>query len=155
MDMQLSPAPSGLRHAPMNLDSILALKVPGLRVVIIEDSKIIRERLEESLALIRNVEVVGHADNEMDALLLLRNVRWNVALIDLQLKVGTGIGVLKALGESAADDGHRIIVFTNYAYPPYETRCRALGAAHFFDKSRQWGSMMELITKLADADNAG
>lgn len=153
MDMQVSPAPCQVRHAPINLDAIPALKVPGLRVVIIEDSKIIRERLEESLALIPNVEVVGHADTEVDALLLLRKVRWNVAVLDLQLKVGTGIGVLKALGESGADDRHRIIVCTNYVFPQYETRCRSLGAAHFFDKSRQWNSMMELITKLASGDN--
>lgn len=154
MDMQISQSLTESRPIPVSLDSIPALRVPGLRVVIIEDSQIILERLEESLALIGNVEVVGHADNERDALMLLRNARWNVALVDLQLKSGTGIGVLKALGESAADDRHRVIVFTNYAYPQYEARCRALGAAHFFDKSRQWNSLMELITTLAAGDNA-
>ncbi|MEO8508203.1 MAG: response regulator [Betaproteobacteria bacterium] len=154
MDMQTLPSQTDSRQVPLSLDWIPALKVPGLRVVIIEDSKIILDRLEESLAVIRNVEIVGHADNEPDALLLLRNARWNVALVDMQLKTGTGIGVLKALGESAADDRHRIIVFTNYAYPQYEARCRALGAAHFFDKSRHWNSLLGLITKLAAGDNA-
>lgn len=154
MDMQISQSLTESQSMPVSLDSIPSLKIPGLRVVIIEDSKIILERLEESLALIANVEVVGHADNESDALMLLRNARWNVALVDLQLKSGTGIGVLKALGEAGTDDRHRVIVITNYAYPQYETRCRALGATHFFDKSRQWNSLMDLMTKLAAGDNA-
>ena len=117
MDRQLWPSLTQSRQVPPSLDRIPASKVAELRVVIIEDSKVILDRLDDSLAVIRNVEIVGLADNEPDAVLLLRNLRWNVALVDLQLKSGTGIGMLKALGESAADDRHRVIVFTNFAYP--------------------------------------
>ena len=68
-----------------------------LRVVIVEDSPIIRARLAESLSEIPNLEITGQAESESDALALLGGGDWDAVVLDLQLKQGTGLGVLKAL----------------------------------------------------------
>jgi DNA-binding NarL/FixJ family response regulator len=62
-----------------------------LRIVIVEDSAIIRARLAESLTEIPNLEIVGLAETEQEAVTLLRDADWDAAILDLQLKKGTGL----------------------------------------------------------------
>lgn len=123
--------------------------VAKLRVVIVEDSAIIRARLAESLAEIPNVEIVGQVETEADALAVLRQQRWDAAVLDLQLKQGTGLGVLKALGSAVRPPNAKIIVFTNYAFPQYRDRSLALGADFFFDKAREFHRVREVLAGLA------
>ena len=80
MDMsglQLSRA-----QAPMQHNSAAASR---LRVIIIEDSAIIRARLMESLAEIPNIEIVGEVETEASALAAMSDRRWDAAVLDLQL----------------------------------------------------------------------
>lgn len=121
-----------------------------LRVVIVEDSTIIRARLQETLSEIPNLEVVGNAETEVQALALLRGDAWDAAVLDLQLKQGTGLGVLKALAPGTRRLDSRIIVFTNYAFPQYRTRSLELGADYFFDKSREFHRVREVLAELAE-----
>lgn len=119
-----------------------------MRVVIVEDSEIIRARLSETISEIPKVEIVGQAETESEALALLRDTEWDAAVLDLQLKQGTGLGVLKTLGQSRSP-ATRIIVFTNYAFPQYRDRSLALGADYFFDKAREFDRVREVISELA------
>jgi DNA-binding NarL/FixJ family response regulator len=123
-----------------------------LRVVIIEDSAMIRARLAEALGEIADVRITGSAETERDALALLRRGEWDAAILDLQLKQGTGLGVLKSLGRANRPDGAKIIVFTNYAYPQYRQRSLALGADFFFDKAREFFRIREVLVDLAAGD---
>jgi DNA-binding NarL/FixJ family response regulator len=121
-----------------------------LRVVIVEDSTIIRARLSESLSEIPNLEIVGVAETEAEAFTLLRNDGWDAAVLDLQLKKGTGLGVLKALGQENRRPDTKIIVFTNYAFPQYRERSMMLRADYFFDKSREFHRVREVLAELAN-----
>jgi len=123
-----------------------------LRVVIVEDSAIIRARLSESLSEIRNLAIVGQADSEADALTLLRAGQWDAVILDLQLKEGTGLGVLKKLGAQDRPPHSKVIVFTNYAFPQYRDRSLSLGADYFFDKSREFHRVRDILADLADGE---
>ncbi len=123
-----------------------------LRVVIVEDSAIIRARLMESLGEIPNVEIVGQAETEAEALALLRQIEWDAAVLDLQLKQGTGLGVLKSIAQTPRRNHTKIIVFTNYAFPQYRDRSMLLGADYFFDKAREFHRVREVLTDLAAGD---
>ena len=127
----------------------MMLDTPKLRVVIVEDSAIIRARLAELLIEIPNVEIVGQVETEGDALAVLRQQQWDVAVLDLQLKTGTGLGVLKSLGNALRPPHAKIIVFTNYAFPQYRERSMALGADFFFDKSREFHRVREVLAGMA------
>ena len=120
-----------------------------MRVIIVEDSAIIRARLTEALAEIPNVEIVGQVETEADALSLLRQSRWDAAVLDLQLKQGTGLGVLKSLAHGTRPANTKIIVFTNYAFPQYRDRSLSLGADYFFDKAREFHRVREVLHQLA------
>lgn len=121
-----------------------------LRVVIVEDSAIIRARLAETLSEIPNLEIAGQAETEAEALALLRQGDWNAVVLDLQLKQGTGLGVLKILGRESRPAHAKIIVFTNYAFPQYRDRSMLLGADYFFDKAREFHRVREVLTDLAN-----
>lgn len=123
---------------------------PQLRVVLVEDSPIIRERLIESLTSTGNIKVVGQADSERGAVATLAGGEWDAVILDLQLKQGTGLGVLKALA-SVRPEGAKVIVLTNYAIPQYRERSLALGADYFFDKSREYDRVRTVLEELAEA----
>ena len=93
----------------------------SLRVFLVEDNPMIRERLIESLTATGAIDVVGHADTEWQAVEALSDGSWDAVLLDLQLKQGTGLGVLRAIGPSRPL-GAKIVVLTTYAIPPYRAR---------------------------------
>ena len=120
-----------------------------LRVIIVEDSPLIRARLSETLAEIANVEIVDQVETEAAALAAMRQSGWDAAVLDLQLKQGTGLGLLKALAQGTRPPNTKIIVFTNYAFPQYRDRSFALGADYFFDKAREFHRVREVLQELA------
>ncbi len=123
---------------------------PGaLRVVVVEDSRIIRERLGALLADIPNLATVGYATTEDEALTILRQGEWEIVILDLQLKEGTGLRVLEELGKTIRREETTIIVFSNFDFPQYRSRAIALGADFFFDKSSEFRRLHEVLTSLA------
>ena len=120
-----------------------------LRVVIVEDSAIIRARLTETLSEIPNLEIIGQAESESDALSLLGESEWDAVVLDLQLKEGTGLGILKKLRQGGRPSHTKVIVFTNYAFPQYRERSLSFGADFFFDKAREFHRVRDVLADLA------
>ena len=119
-----------------------------LRVFLVEDNPLIRERLIESLKSTGHIEVVGYAEGEREAVDALSDGRWDAVLLDLQLKQGNGLGVLRAIGPSRPH-GAKILVLTTYAIPQYRDRSLALGADAFFDKSREYDRAVDMLSDVA------
>jgi len=118
---------------------------PALRILLVEDSELLAERLRELLGQIAGVEVVGTVRDERAAVAMTRESDIHVLILDLQLKNGTGFGVLRSLGE----DRPAVIVFTNYALPEYRRRAEQLGVEYFLNKSLDFERLPEVIRTLA------
>jgi len=123
----------------------------ALRLVIVEDSRIIRERLAGLLADIPNLATVAYATTQDEALAILRKGEWEVVILDLQLKEGTGMRVLEELAKTIRREETTIIIFSNFDFPAYRSRAIALGADFFFDKSSEFRRLHEVLTSLADS----
>ena len=119
-----------------------------LRVFLVEDNPLIRERLIESLTSTGRINVVGYAESEREAVDALSDGSWDAVLLDLQLKQGNGLGVLRAIGPSRPH-GAKILVLTTYAIPQYRDRSLALGADAFFDKSREYDRAVDMLSDFA------
>ncbi len=119
----------------------------SLRVLLVEDSRVLAERLRESLDGLENVEVVGSVQDESAAVAAAREHRVDVIILDLQLKEGTGFGVVQKLGKSRPT----IIVFTNYMLPEYQRRANALGIEYFLNKSLDYERLPQLVQELGKA----
>src|SRR5215218_8268204 len=70
-----------------------------LRVFLVEDSPSVRDRLIDFLAEPGKVDVIGFADTESDAMRQLWAEPVDVAIVDLNLREGTGMGVIESLRE--------------------------------------------------------
>jgi DNA-binding NarL/FixJ family response regulator len=122
---------------------------PGLRVLLVEDSKVLTERLSEAIRQIPEVDLIGTADTEAAALAAVERDPVDVIILDLHLKQGTGFGVMRGLAASPMRP--RIIVLTNYDLPEYKNAAIALGATHFLDKARDYGRLPEVLHEICEA----
>lgn len=139
---QAASADAGAWHMKNELQT-----AEPLRVLLVEDSPLIRERLAESLVDPGRIEIVGQADSEAEAIALAKDAGWDALVLDLQLKNGTGLGVLRAL-KPIRRTGTRVIVLTNYAFPQYRAKSLSMGADYFFDKAREYDRVREVLDGL-------
>ena len=118
-----------------------------LRVLLVEDSRVLAERLRESLGGLENVEVIGTVADETAAVTAVRDHDVDVIILDLQLKEGTGFGVMQRLGETRP----LIIVFTNYMLPEYQRLAQSMGVEHFLNKSVDYERLPQLLQEIGAA----
>jgi DNA-binding NarL/FixJ family response regulator len=119
-----------------------------LRVLLVEDSKVLTERLTEAIRQISEVELVATADSEAAALASVKRDSIDVIILDLHLKQGTGFGVMRGLAVGAAKP--RVVVLTNYDLPEYKNAAIALGATHFLDKARDYGRLPDVLHEICE-----
>ena len=120
----------------------------SLRVFLVEDSPLVRERLNDFLSEPGRIEMIGFAETEADAVRELLAGPVDVAIVDLNLKEGSGIGVIESVRARHATAPPTIIVLTNYAFPEFESACLRRGADYFFDKSTQFGAVKVLLDSI-------
>lgn len=111
------------------------IAVPLLTAYLIEDSAVIRKDLTAALEELAPVVMVGWADNEATALQWLSHAKpaVDLVIVDLFLRAGSGMGVLRAL--AAMPGKTHFVVLTNFASADIRRKCLALGAERVFDKS--------------------
>jgi DNA-binding NarL/FixJ family response regulator len=107
----------------------------ALMAILVEDSKDIREALIPTMAELADVQVIAIAETAAEGILALTSHPWQLAIVDLQLREGTGFAVLRA-GQGRAPH-QRMIAFTNYATHEIRRRCMEEGADAVFDKSTE------------------
>ena len=116
------------------------------RIVLIEDSPLLCAMLREMLDELEGVEVVADAADEQGALSQLEQHHADLAIVDLELRAGSGFGVLSRLKAEPERFGRpRTVVFSNHGHSTVRARCTALGAEHFFDKSFQLDDLLDFI----------
>lgn len=122
-----------------------------LRVFLVEDSKTIRDNLVPTLKDLAQADVIGVAEGEHDAASWLAGQpeSWDLAVVDLFLKEGSGLGVLKRLRSRLPRQ--RAVVLTNYPTESIRLRSLALGADAVFDKSTELDAFFDFCLKTAAA----
>lgn len=118
-----------------------------MKILLVEDSRILRDRLRGIINAIPMASLVAETDNAAAARCLLDRHRPEVAVIDLRLRGGSGLSVL---GHArAAHPATTLIVLTNLAQAEYRAKCIELGAHYFFDKSKGIAAFTLLLAQLA------
>ena len=114
-----------------------------LRTYIVEDNATIRENLIGTLEELACIKAVGWAETETDARgwLASHGSDWDLAIVDLFLKQGSGLGVLEAC--QSRRGSQRVVVLSNYATEDMRKRCAQLGADAVFDKSNEIDALVE------------
>ena len=119
-----------------------------LRAFVVEDSGIILGNLSETLEENTPVAVIGSADDEAtaDAWLVAHPGDCDLVIVDIFLKAGSGIGLLRRLRDHPT--APRRVVLSNHATPDVRKACLELGAEKVFDKSNEIDEMLGWLRRL-------
>jgi DNA-binding NarL/FixJ family response regulator len=122
-----------------------------LRTYIVEDNATIRDNLIGALEELASIASLGWAETESDAKewLARHGGDWDLAIVDLFLKEGSGLGVIEAARRRS--EGQRVVVLSNYATADMRRRCEELGADRVFDKSNEIDALVEYCIAMSDA----
>ena len=147
----LSVHPEAL-HTRFSPTSVMCLYMPTLKTYIVEDNKVIRDNLISALEELVPVKVVGTSDGETSAVQWLgaKGNEADLVIIDIFLREGTGLGVLRAMQTMAPRQS--LVVLSNYTTPDMRAKCAELGASRVFDKSSEIDDLIQYCGRLADGE---
>ncbi len=123
------------------------LDTPELRILLIEDSEPIKVRLTALLTVPGTMRVVAAAATEAEARTQIEAAAYDVLLVDVELREGSGIGAI-GHARSFYPPGHQplIVVLSNYPLLAVRSRCLQAGADHFLDKMHEFQDVKALIS---------
>lgn len=115
-----------------------------MKVFLVEDAPLLRERLEAMLRAIPGVQAVGYAAGADAAVEGILAAGADAVVLDIQLAQGNGFDVLRALQSRAPQIA--VYVLTNFANEGYRRAAERLGARGFFDKSNDIGLLRAALS---------
>ena len=122
------------------------LQLNSLRVVVADDSAMVRKCLVEMLLELEHVQVVGEAEDVGRTLESVRALRPEVVVLDIQMPGGNGITALKHIKRDFPEIC--VIMLTNHSNPFYRDTCLRAGADFFLDKSIEFEKVGEALMQL-------
>jgi len=120
-----------------------------MEIFLVEDSSLVRARLADMLDTIPGAHVVGEAGQAQAAIRDILALRPDVVLLDINLAEGSGFDVLRAVCRQAPEIDFYML--SNFAGDPYRQLAGRLGARGFFDKSKEFERVRDLIAQRAAA----
>ena len=119
-----------------------------MKVLIVDDSSFIRERLISALLEIEGIEIVGEAKDGVEAQEAIFKLDPELVTLDIRMPGRNGIDVLRDI--KASHPNIKVLILTNYPYPQYRRTCMAAGADYFFDKSSEFQKVVEVLKQLVN-----
>jgi YesN/AraC family two-component response regulator len=124
-----------------------------IKVLIADDSLIVREHLVTMLDELAGIKVVGQAENVAEAISGIRILQPDVVILDIQMPGGNGIDVLQTIKQDEV--APMVIILTNYPYLAYRQKCLQAGADFFLDKSTEFDQIPELFERFKRGAGSG
>jgi DNA-binding NarL/FixJ family response regulator len=123
-----------------------------MRVLLVEDSPVICGLITGIINDVPGVRVAESVESERDAIEAIGRLDVDVVILDLQLRKGTGFGVLRAMRDMPKKP--IVVVLTNFALNSYRETALKLGARDFLDKSRDYDRLPAILTEIASSQSA-
>lgn len=118
-----------------------------MQVFLVEDSPLVRDRLIAMLGSLPGTQVLGHASDAEGAIREILAAKPDVVVLDLALAAGSGFDVLRAVHPAAPQIDFYML--SNFASYPYRQLADKLGARGFFDKTREFERVRDVIAERA------
>lgn len=117
-----------------------------MRVLLADDSVLMIERLREMLGNFHEVEIVDVCKNGADALIALRNLNPDLAIVDLKMPGLTGLQVLTEIRKE--NKNLPFILLTFHANDNYRRLAKAAGVNYFFSKVDDFEKVGQVVDEL-------
>lgn len=119
-----------------------------IRVVVVDDQRLVRDGIVGLLELADDIEIVGQAGDGAEALEVIDRTSPEVTLLDLQMPGVDGLGVLEALHDRV--DGPRVLVLTTFDDDTLVLRALELGAHGYLLKDVSLEQLLQAVRTIAD-----
>lgn len=120
------------------------------RIVIVDDHPLVREGIALRLTLFPEFEIVGQAESEDEAIAVIKKSQPDVATVDISLKAGDGIGLLKQIKQFSPHT--KTLVVTSFQEAVYGERCLRAGALGFLNKQESSQHLVDAIRSVSAGD---
>jgi len=118
-----------------------------IRIVIADDHAIVREGLKRIVSSIADMEVAGEAGNGTEVMQRVRELAFDVLVLDLSMPGRSGMELIKlARGEKPQ---LRILVLSMHQESQYAVRAIKNGASGYLTKESAPGQLEQAIRKVA------
>ncbi len=107
-----------------------------------------QEILSEYVRATPGLELAEITDTQEDALAAAERQGPALVILDLILRVGKGLDVLREIKSRVP--GCRVLVFTGHDAEQYRARCLAEGADHFLSKNRDPAELIQLLRQIGN-----
>jgi DNA-binding NarL/FixJ family response regulator len=117
-----------------------------MKVLVVDDSALLRERLASMISELPGVTSISQAQDSSQALSTVQKLNPDVVILDIRLSEGNGIEILQHIKRK--NTAPVTIMFTNFPYPQYRKKCEEIGADFFFDKSTEFHKITDVLKKI-------
>ncbi|MBS0452549.1 MAG: response regulator [Proteobacteria bacterium] len=128
---------------------------PPLTVFLVEDNSHVRLSLIPALQDLLGAQILATAESESEALawLAAHKEGWDLAVVELFLKQGTGLGVVRWTHERL--ERQKVAVLTDYPTEATRSWCQKAGADAVFDKETELDQFIAFCQGLSGSPAAG
>lgn len=114
------------------IQSLLEAVTKSIRVLVADDHTMVRTGICSVLALQKDMEVVGEAENGQDAIEKVKRLMPNVALVDIVMPVMSGIEATKRISQECPQT--KVLILTQYDEEENMVVAKKSGAYGFIPK---------------------
>jgi len=118
------------------------------RILIVDDHPAVREALASRIGRQPDLEVCGEAADMSEALRLVADTQPDMAVVDISLKTGSGIDLIKRIKDR--DAGVRMLVWSMHSESLYAERALRAGALGYINKDQATDQIVEAIRRVLD-----
>jgi len=119
-----------------------------MKILIADDSIILRDRLSTLLSENENGIEIIHAGNPSDTVWLIKKNKPDVIVLEIRMQGGFELNMLKKIKKNKT--APVVIIFTSGTYPQYRKKCLEAGADFFFAKSTDFDKIPEVLKQIKD-----
>lgn len=130
--------------------------VQKMKMLLVEDSKLLREIIFDAISQLGNVELTSTATTQEQAITQLNAGAFDIVLLDIELAQGNGFEVIRHIQQKHLQQQSTelkqpvLMMLTNHAHPHYRSLAKTLGVPYFFDKSMDFDLAIDAIELEAD-----
>ncbi|MFC7257998.1 response regulator [Streptomyces lutosisoli] len=125
---------------------------PLIRVALVDDQALMRAGFRALLDAEEGIEVVGEAADGAQGLALVRAEKPDIALVDVQMPVMTGIETTRRIAADPELCGVRVVILTNYGLDEYVFEALRAGASGFLLKDTEPADLLQAIEVVAHGE---
>jgi DNA-binding NarL/FixJ family response regulator len=117
-----------------------------VKVYIVEDSELIRQRIDRMISSVEDIEIAGYSDNINEAIDSIKHLKPHVVILDISVEKVKGLKMIFNIKQ--IKPAPQVIMFTNYDFENYREKSFEYGADYYLDKSNEFEKITTILEKV-------